>query len=223
MDLLTTLTAARARVAASPEDPAAWLALSDVLEVAIRGALDEDASFVLDMDRAEALSRVVTLLPTAAYLRAQVGHLGGLAGRAAGRGHTDVAWELRREQVAAARVWMRVERVADAEEALVTAAEALAEGAMARGDREAAAGAFAAMLEGLYALAHRTGRPTYALRLAGVHLHLACQLDDTTAARRSLTAARDILDRLEAAGLSHPVQAQVRAEVEERWVALEGS
>ncbi|MFN7145477.1 MAG: hypothetical protein ACK4YP_17010, partial [Myxococcota bacterium] len=80
-----------------------------------------------------------------------------------------------------------------------------------------------AMLEALYTLAQRTGRPEYALRIAGVHLHLAAHLRDEEAARRSLLAARDLLDRLDAAGLSHPVQAQVRAEVEERLAASRGS
>lgn len=224
MDLLTTLTAARRRAADAPHDPSAWLGLAELLEVADRGALDADAAFVLAVDRSEALARLVALVPTAEHLRAQVTSLAALAPRARERGHRDVAAELHREGMVAARLWMRVDRAPEpAAAALVDAARGAAEHALAMGDRDAAAAAFTAMLEGLYLLAHRTGRPEHALRLAGVHLHLAAQLAGEGEARQQLLRARDLLDQLDAAGLSHPVQADVRAEVEERLAALAGT
>jgi hypothetical protein len=119
---------------------------------------------------------------------------------------------------------MRVESDPEpAAAALLDAAQLLAEHALAVADRDTAVTALTAMLEALYLLAHRAGRPEHVLRLAGAHLHLATQLDDAAEVRRQLATARDLLDRLDAAGLSHPVQAQVRAEVEERLGALDGS
>ncbi len=224
MDLLAALTVARARVAAAPDDPAAWGALASLLEVADRGALDADAGYALAVDRWDALTRLVALAPTAEHLRAQVTWIGALVPRARARGHGDLVLALHREQLVAARLWMRVDRAPEpAATALAAAAEALAEDAMARGDRDAATAALTALLEALYTLAQRTGRPEYALRIAGVHLHLACQLEDAAEARRALGVARDLLDKLDAAGLDHPVQAQVRAEVEARLAALDGA
>jgi len=72
MDLLEALTTARARAAAAPADASTWLTLADVLEVADQGALDADAGFQLAVDRWDALTRVATLVPTIANLRAQV-------------------------------------------------------------------------------------------------------------------------------------------------------
>lgn len=224
MDLLRTLTAARSRAAAAPQDPGAWAALAEVLQVADRGALDPDAGFQLAVDRWEALSQLVTLAPTAENLRAQVTCLSALSTRARNRGHADLAVALRAEQFAAARVWQRIDPAPEAAAALlVEGAQSVAEAALARGDREDAVPALVAMLEGLHMLAERTGKPEYTLQLAGVHLHLATVIDDAEAARALLLAARVLLDTLDAAGLAHPVQAQVRQQVEARLLEMEGT
>ena len=221
MDLLRTLQAARARAAANPEDPAAWFVLAEVLDVADRGALDADAGFQLAVDRWEALTRLATLAPTADHLGLQVTCLASLSGRARDRGHADLAVAMAREQAAAARVWMRVASEPDvAAKLLVQAGQSLAEHGMARRDSADAAAGLVHMLEALHVLARRSGRPEYALQLAGVHLHLSRLAGE--GARTHLVAARDLLDKLDAAGLSHPVQAEVRAEVEERLRAVDG-
>ncbi len=224
MDLLTALTAARARAAATPAEPAAWAALAELLDIADRGALDADAGFALAVDRWDALTHLVTLAPTAPHLRAQISCIAALTTRARDRGQPDLAVALCRDQLVAARLAMRVDATPEpAAEALADAAQTVAEDALRRLDRDDAIAAFSLLLEALYTLAQRTGRPAYALRIAGVHLHLGCQLPDPEAARRALLAARDVLDKLDAAGLRHPVQAQVRAEVDERLAALQGS
>ncbi|MES2643901.1 MAG: hypothetical protein V4850_30715 [Myxococcota bacterium] len=223
MDLLATLTAARARATSTPDDPAAWAALADVLQVADRGALDADAGFQLGVDRWDALTRVATLAPTVDHLRAQVTCIAALATRARARGFGDMAVAMARDQLAAARVWLRLDPTPDAATHLVQASQVVAEDALTRGDTPDAALALVAMLDGLHVLAQRTGKPEYALQIAGVHLHLAGVAGDPEAERACLLAARDVLDQLDAAGLSHPVQTQVRDQVEARLLAVDGS
>lgn len=223
MDLLATLTAARARATTAPDDPAAWAALADVLQVADRGALDADAGFQLAVDRWDALTRVATLAPTVDNLRAQVTCIAALATRARDRGFGDMAVAMAQEQVAAARVWQRLDPAPDAAAThLVHAAQVVAEDALGRNDPADAALALVAMLDGLHVLA-RSGKPEYALQIAGVHLHLAGVAGAPEAERACLLAAREVLDQLDAAGLRHPVQTQVREQVEARLVALDGN
>ncbi|MDP2304800.1 MAG: hypothetical protein Q8P18_02075 [Pseudomonadota bacterium] len=216
MDLLGTLRAARARAAATPQDPAAWASLAEVLDVADRGALDADAGFQLGVDRWEALTRVAALAPTVDHLRAQVLCIAALAARARGRGFAEMAVAMAKEQAAAARVWQRLDPSPAAAAQLVQASQVVAEDALARGATAEAAVALVGMLEGLHVLGERTGKPEYALQIAGVHLHLAGVAGDPEAERACLLAAREVLDRLDAAGLRHPVQAQVREQVEAR-------
>lgn len=223
MDLLATLTAARARATSTPDDPAAWAALADVLQVADRGALDADAGFQLGVDRWDALTRVALLAPTVDHLRAQVTCIAALATRARDRGFADMAVAMARDQAAAARVWQRLDPASHAATHLVHASQVVAEDALLRGDTADAALALVAMLEGLHVLAHRTGKPEYALQIAGVHLHLAGIAGDPEAERACLLAAREVLDQLDAAGLSHPVQTQVREQVEARLLAADGN
>jgi hypothetical protein len=221
MDLLRALTDARAHAAAHPLDPAAWAALADVLAIADREARDADAAFQLAIDRWEALDRLVALAPREEHLRVQVPWIGAVADRAVERGLHELAESLYGEQVVAARVWMRV--AADpvpAATALAGAAERVAIAATARDDSPTAVTALTALLEGLYTLAERTGRPEYVLRIAGVHLHLSDHLPDPAAQRTALDLALAALDRLAAAGLSHPVQAEVRQQVETRLAEL---
>jgi hypothetical protein len=228
MDLLETLTTARARAAAAPSDAAAWLALADVLEVADRGALDADAGFQLAVDRWDALTRVAMLMPTIANLRAQVTCVALLSRRATDRGHPDLAVAMAREQAEAAHTWLRLAlrtkdpAPEDAAKLLVGGAQTDAEHFLARGEGDDAALALVMMLAGLHTLAQRTGRPEHALQIAGVHLHLSGVAKAPEGARVHLTSARDVLDKLDAAGLTHPVQAQVREQVEARLRALDG-
>ena len=222
-DLLTALADARARVAAQPENPAAWLALAEILRVADLGARDRDAAFALAGDRWDALCRLAALQPTADNLAGQVQWGLAVAHRAEGRGDHEVALGVRRECCLAARVWMYADPAPErAAELLLGAASQVAEVAITRGERVEAARSLGLALEAAHLLAARTGRPEHALRIAGLRLHLAtvCAPEGV---RGHLLAAREVLDRLDAAGLTHPVQAQVRAEVEARLVGLEGS
>ncbi len=223
MDLLRTLTDARTRASATPDEPAAWAALADVLDVADRGALDAEAGFQLGLDRWEALTRLATLAPNLGNLRAQTTCIAAMAARARARGFADMAVAMARDQVAAARVWLRLDPAPEAAATLLLqGAQVVAEHALAHGDNGDAALALVSMLEGLHPLAERTGRPEYALQIAGVHLHLAGVTDDPAAQRLHLETGRELLDKLDAAGLDHPVQRQVRSQVEARLLVLAG-
>lgn len=207
---------AKARVSKSPDDAAAWIALVQTMDAEVR-SLDPQKVWEAAVDRWTALDRIAELAPSEEWMTTRAEHFGWMASVCARSGRPELAAELGMRELAALRALLPhsgdLEAVA---RQMIPRAHKLAEAAEAADAGPQAAAALEHMLMALYVLAESTGKPEYALQLAGVHVHASIYARDLDAQAAHLEQALGLIGRLEEAGLRHPLQEAIKRDARDK-------